>query len=154
MSTDVGVQVSSLAPKKTNPSIGWVRFFALRRLECVIAQAGGLCMSQCAHWRILLFAPIPREAQMQASLLSLSVKYPAPKRALLYFAGVPVAASSTSAHTGEYFYFVFLSPARENKMLTSLLSLLDKHPSLGRAPLCLAGTPAGRSSTGVHTGSE
>ena len=27
----------------------------LERFECDIAHAGGMCMSQCAHWRIPLF---------------------------------------------------------------------------------------------------
>ena len=75
MSTDVGVQVSSLAPKK-DPSIRMGLFLVLereRRLECVIAQAGGLCMSRCAHWRILLFCfPVPPQGKTKCQQVSAS----------------------------------------------------------------------------------
>lgn len=49
------------------------------------AQAGGLCVSQCEHWRIPCF-PVPRETGKAPSLLS---------RPLL---GTMQASSATNSH--------------------------------------------------------
>ena len=84
------------------------------------AHAGGMCMSQCVHWRILLFCfLLPRaENKMQANPLQRAKNPASPfgPAGFLYCKGfqfcpkAPVGLSSTSSKTGRYFYPFFLSP--------------------------------------------
>ena len=55
----------SPSPPKRKPPIRVAFFLTVERFECDIAHAGGVCVSQCAHWRTPLFfrtVPAPSSA--------------------------------------------------------------------------------------------
>ena len=64
-----GVRGSSprWSTKKTATPFGVVVFFTPTGTRIIIESPGGAFIVQCAHWTIPLFAPISREAQMDAS---------------------------------------------------------------------------------------